>query len=311
MRRPLHVAVPALLAALVGLGCALVLPPRYRATTVVGARWESPRGGAPRPQGEAEASRLQAVRQRVLERSAIEDVLRNTDPYGAGSGQTAASKQAETLFAAVTVRALGTDTFTIEYVHGDPATASRVANRLAVRLVSEAEKERARRAAQDPARLEVRLAVARRAVEDKEAAFRRLQENPSGASGDGADPASAQVRRRGDLERLAQEYAEARQAFLALQEEWRVAETASRVGRGPAVQFEVLQPAPVPARPFFPIRMLFAIAGLAVGLTAGLAAAMVAESRDHSVKDPEDLRKTLPQPLLAIIPEVRPRRRRA
>jgi uncharacterized protein involved in exopolysaccharide biosynthesis len=113
-----------------------------------------------------------------------------------------------------------------------------------------------------------------------------------------------------DLETLGREFDEARKAYLALQEEWRAAETASRLGGAAAPRFAVLQPAAIPSAPCFPNRVLFALVGLSLGLAAGLAAAMVAESRDLSVKSAADLRKILTPPLLAEIPFVRVRRRR-
>ena len=114
-----------------------------------------------------------------------------------------------------------------------------------------------------------------------------------------------------DLETLGREFDEARKAYLTLQEEWRAAETASRIGGGASPRFTVVRPAVVPSGPCFPNRVLFALVGLALGLTLGLGAAMVAESRDLSVKSAADLRKILASPLLAEIPFVRvPRRRR-
>jgi uncharacterized protein involved in exopolysaccharide biosynthesis len=114
-----------------------------------------------------------------------------------------------------------------------------------------------------------------------------------------------------DLETLGREFDEARKAYLTLQEEWRAAETASRVGGGSSPRFTLGRPAAVPSGPCFPNRVLFALVGLALGLTLGLGAAMVAESQDLSVKSAADLRKILAPPLLAEIPFVRvPRRRR-
>ena len=112
-----------------------------------------------------------------------------------------------------------------------------------------------------------------------------------------------------DLEALTRDYEQAQRAFLELQDQWNAVETASRLGRGAAARFELGEPARVPEGPYFPDRLLFAVAGLAVGLVLGLVWATVAEIRDRSVKGPEDLEAILPQPLLAIIPEVRVRGR--
>ncbi len=112
-----------------------------------------------------------------------------------------------------------------------------------------------------------------------------------------------------DLEALTRDHDQAQRAFLELQDEWNAVETASRLGRGAAARFELGEPARVPERPYFPDRLLFAVAGLAVGLALGLVCAAVAEIRDRSVKGPADLETILPQPLLAVIPEVRVRGR--
>jgi polysaccharide biosynthesis transport protein len=114
--------------------------------------------------------------------------------------------------------------------------------------------------------------------------------------------------RAGDVETMAREYAQLREGYLKLLEEWHAADTASRIARDPAPRFELLQAAQVPVRPYFPNRVLLALVGLAAGLTLGLLTAVVAEARDPTVKGPEDLAEILPQPLLAAIPLVRTRR---
>lgn len=191
--------------------------------------------------------------------------------------------------AAVTVRPGGADDFFVECVHANPSTAARVSNVLASLLVEEAERERANGA--DALALEARLVGARKAMEER---------------------ADAVLRSRGAAldvtERLVRDYDQARKAYLALEEEWRAAEAASRIGGSGRVRFTVLQPATAPRTPFFPNPVLFALAGAALGLLSGLGAAVLVELRDPSVKGPEDLRELLPHALLAEIPLVRVRR---
>jgi uncharacterized protein involved in exopolysaccharide biosynthesis len=112
-----------------------------------------------------------------------------------------------------------------------------------------------------------------------------------------------------ELETLARELDEARRAYVALENEWRAAETAARTGGSATARFAVAQPAQVPTSPYFPNRIHFALVGLALGLAFGLGASLVAESRERGVRGPEDLRETLPGPLLAELPLVRTRRR--
>ena len=107
------------------------------------------------------------------------------------------------------------------------------------------------------------------------------------------------------IEGLTRGYAEAIAGYAKLQEESRAAEVASRIGGETMARFELLQAADAPPRPCFPSRRLFALVGLAVGLSVGLLVAVGAERRDASIRGPEDLRQILPQPLLAEIPPVR------
>jgi GumC protein len=111
-----------------------------------------------------------------------------------------------------------------------------------------------------------------------------------------------------DLGRLTREFDEAHRAYRALEDEWRAAETAARTGGNAAPQIVVLQPASVPREPWFPNWIHFALVGVAFGLVLGLWVSVVAESRDRSVRGPEDLREMLPYPLLAQLPFVRTRR---
>lgn len=107
------------------------------------------------------------------------------------------------------------------------------------------------------------------------------------------------------------EHEQAQQAYDAVLARWREAETAARANRGPITRFELLRDAAIPRSPQAPSPLLFALAGALAGLLVGLLAAVVAESRDRSVKGPEDLDDLLPAPLLAIVPEARDRDPRA
>jgi len=80
------------------------------------------------------------------------------------------------------------------------------------------------------------------------------------------------------------------------------------VGRA-GVRFKLLGAAAIPPAPESPSPVAYAVAGALVGLAIGLGAALVAEHRDRSVKDPEDLARIMDVPLLATLPEVRERDR--
>jgi uncharacterized protein involved in exopolysaccharide biosynthesis len=282
------------MALLAAVAVAFLLPQRYRASALIQAVWESEADAAlQRMKGEGADRRLRAVRGRVLSRSVIERVVKEVKPYGTGAGEDSPlAEQIEATLAAVSVEPRGTDAFIIQYVHDDPTRAALVANRVANLLVEESERERAARSQSSPALLEAHLGDERRALERAGEALRRRRAKRA------APPAE-------DLDRLARDYDEAYTAYLALQDEWRAAETAARVGGGAAARFTVVRPASIPPRPYYPNRVLFALIGLALGLTLSLGAALVAESRDRSVKGPEDLQEILPYPLLAQLPLVR------
>jgi polysaccharide biosynthesis transport protein len=96
----------------------------------------------------------------------------------------------------------------------------------------------------------------------------------------------------------------AQDAYQKVLAERRASETASLVRGSVLTRLQVLEPARTPQRPFFPDRPLLAAAGVCVGLTLGLVAALVFELRDRTVKGEEDLRGLLGAPLLATLPLV-------
>jgi uncharacterized protein involved in exopolysaccharide biosynthesis len=80
-------------------------------------------------------------------------------------------------------------------------------------------------------------------------------------------------------------------------------------------QFNVLDPARLPERPFSPNRPLILLAGLAAGLAFGAGLAGWLEYRDTSLRSDADITATLALPLLAEVPVIQTpverRRRRA
>jgi uncharacterized protein involved in exopolysaccharide biosynthesis len=298
--------VPAALVLLTALGSTLVLPQQYRATASLRAEWDIEKEVViPEATRDMAGRRLQAVRQRVLDRGLIERLLREADAYPAREAVPPAEQVEETLDA-VSVKSGLAGVYGIAYVHRDPVQAARVANRLAALVVEGAESERARRP--DPQALEARLARAREALEEQRAAVRRLREGISGAAPGEAAATRARSDPQQELETLTHAYERAQKTILALQEEWSAAETASRLYRGAAVRFEVVSAARVPRRPFFPSRPVFGLVGLALGLALGLVVAIVTEIRDRTVRSAEDLQDLLALPLLAQVPLVRVRR---
>ena len=70
-------------------------------------------------------------------------------------------------------------------------------------------------------------------------------------------------------------------------------------------QFEVLDPANLPASPSFPKKLNFGLGGLAAGLGLGCGLTLLLELRDTSVRSEKDVEVMLRLPVLAVIPIVR------
>lgn len=147
-------------------------------------------------------------------------------------------------------------------------------------------------------------------IEQEIANLEREAQKDAARPAPGGGSAAARGAAAEEIERATRECAAAREAYLKLDAEWRRADTDFRLGRGQTARFEMVRTSQVPARPYFPDRRLFGVAGFVVGLTLGLLAAIAAEVRDPSIKGPEDLAEILPQPLLAEISLVRGRRDR-
>jgi len=160
--------------------------------------------------------------------------------------------------------------------------------------------ERETTAKAPPTERDTRVRAAEAQVEDLSARLARLElEMASLDSAREGRPA----RLEGQLESLERERTPLDEAHIALlreQTEVRLAEARAR--NVPTETFRVVGSASPPGRPHFPNPWLFSFVGLLAGLTAGLAAASVAEARDPSVKSVGDLEGLLQLPVLAEIP---------
>lgn len=442
LRRPWLALAPILAGVVGGWAMASLFTPRYEAAVAVRAQWEQgDEGDAARLGLDLATRRARVLRQQLLRREATEAVLEESNPYPAGPDAGPGTGAAARLLTSVSVEARGEDEFLIRYVHADATKAAVVPNRLAERLVAEAEQEAARAGSTfaDPRTLAERLEAARQAMEQAEQALRRLgqkrltavdepppaaavvpPERQARARALALDLAAARTRaetlrsavaqaearapapedpRRGELDelraeraRLRQRYTErhpdvealdlrigrleaalppptpgsgtetaslraqlaaaeseiealsraesqlaaegaraaagggaapprrsppdraserarlakalddARAEYAAVRGEWEQAETRSRLGRTAVATYAILEPAAVPTAPVFPNPTVFALLGLLLGLLIGLGASLLAELRDPTVRDAEDLRELLHQPILAEIP---------
>ena len=270
LRRGRLVAAAVAVALLGALVASWTVPRRFRASAEVRAEWAGQ--AAPDRSGLAAQlaeRRLRTASQHVLGRLAVE-----AERIGASA-------------AAVSVKPAEAGSFSVESVHGDPSKAALLSNRLASLLVEESE-----RAEADARAIEARVAAARQTMERRADAFVRFRAKMRDTP-----------RARRQLQKLARDYDEARDAHLELEAQSRAA--AALAGRTGRARFTLLRPASVPLAPDFPNRMLFMAVGVGLGLLGGLVGAVLAELRDQSIKDAQDLREVLPLPLLAEIPIVR------
>jgi uncharacterized protein involved in exopolysaccharide biosynthesis len=112
-----------------------------------------------------------------------------------------------------------------------------------------------------------------------------------------------------ELATLTRDFGNLRENYLALLNKKLDAHMAARLEqRWKGERFRILDPAHVPERPFFPNLIVFLTAGIVLGLTAGVAAAVLAEILDHSFTSLPDVEAALPYPVLSAIPYITPRR---
>lgn len=181
LRRPALLVVPTVLAALLAIGVAELLPSRYRAQALLRAELAQADEDMLRRRGIDPAERRgQQLQQRITERALVERALRQAQPYGPPpTGEAELARQVERLRADLGVRPVASSSFAIEFVHSDPAMAASVPNVLTELLVDEAAQPGAL-----PAGLTARLEEARRVVQQKTDALAGASTS-RGSSGEG------------------------------------------------------------------------------------------------------------------------------
>ena len=113
-----------------------------------------------------------------------------------------------------------------------------------------------------------------------------------------------------ELATLTRDYERVKETYLALLKQKMDAEMAARLeARFTGDQLRVLDPGYLPDQPYSPNKRLFLLAGLLLGLAAGLGLAVAAEMLDPSIKSPTDLELLMPYPILARLPRIPSRNR--
>ena len=67
-------------------------------------------------------------------------------------------------------------------------------------------------------------------------------------------------------------------------------------------RFHIIDPPSLPSKPSSPARVKISLAGLAAGIAVGLGLAFLAEIRDHSLRDEQELRQVFAFPLMVGVP---------
>jgi succinoglycan biosynthesis transport protein ExoP len=158
-------------------------------------------------------------------------------------------------------------------------------------------------ASADPAegRLSTQLAEAREEVNRLKARSQSVDRQIAGLQAH-VDQAP---RTEQELSTLTRDFKQLNENYLALLNKKLDAQMAQRLEeRWKGERFRILDPAYLPERPIFPNRMHFAVAGLFLGLCAGLGLALGLELLDPTVKDAAELGTLQPHPVLASIPHI-------
>lgn len=182
LRHPLLVVGPAILTLVLAVVFALVLPERYSSSTLILVESEAvPETFVAKMTTDSIGRQLQTVRQEVLSRTRLEQVIKELDPYPSPSASPApVSSQVEDMRGSITVRTKGADAFTIEYIHTDPVMAMQVTDRLATLFIEEAETEREQQAIDGSEFIDSQLDEIRKSLEEKEAAVALFKERNLG-----------------------------------------------------------------------------------------------------------------------------------
>lgn len=181
IRRPLQVLLPLLAVTSLALVLAYTLPRQYRtATLILVEAQEVPKSFVQTTENPARP-RLLTIRQEILSRTRLEQVIKELDPYPERTGKAPMTEVIEAMRGAVSINVKGEDAFTIEYVHGSPSVAQAVANRLAGLFIQETMRAREEQVTSAVSFIETQLEDARRELEQKEQALRRYKEARMGS----------------------------------------------------------------------------------------------------------------------------------
>jgi polysaccharide chain length determinant protein (PEP-CTERM system associated) len=182
LRRPLHILIPLVVITAVAVGMSYYAKEKYWSSTVILVESEKmPDSFVPKMATETMAKRLHTLRQEILSRTRLEQVIRELDPYPRWLEKMTLSDLIEYMRSQIYINVRGGDAFTIEFEHWNPQTTMHVANRLATLFIDEVTQERARQAEEAHSFIESQVQESRREIEANEQAVRQYKEAHMGS----------------------------------------------------------------------------------------------------------------------------------
>jgi polysaccharide chain length determinant protein (PEP-CTERM system associated) len=174
LRRPWMVVLPWAGVFALSVAALFVLPKKYKSSTLILIESEKvPDSFVARVATQDRIRNLDTIRSEILSRTRLERVLDETRPFPGIESRTAA---VEAMRRGIMVASSGSDGFTVEFVHGDPYMAQRVADRLATLFIEETVKARQQQVEGAVDFLVTQVGEARKELEAKDEAMRRYKE---------------------------------------------------------------------------------------------------------------------------------------
>ncbi len=178
LRRRKLVVIPTALALVAAVVATLVLPKRYRSSTLILVEASrAPDAFMTKANTDQSSKRLNTIMQEVLSRTRLERVIQELDPYSGGPS----SSMVEQMRSDISIDVKGNDAFNITFGHTDPRKAQAVTQRLATLFIEEGAQSREDQVEGAVEFLDTQLLDARKELETKEAGLRALKEKKMGS----------------------------------------------------------------------------------------------------------------------------------
>jgi len=177
LRYPRHVLIPVLLVMIAALVLVIFAPRKYRSSSliIVATKSVPPEYDVTPASSEALAQRVSTVRQVALSRTRLEAIIGKVNPYPENSDEPL-HVTVDRMRAAIQIRVQGTDSFMFEYVNRDPYKAMQVTSMLGSQFIEDSERLREGLSEQAFGLLQINLAAARKALEEREQAVRLFEQ---------------------------------------------------------------------------------------------------------------------------------------